>query len=47
MGLTAQNFRLCAQLLRRAEVYEARRDWGYEVFGREAEQFERHILQAA
>jgi hypothetical protein len=47
MGLTAQNFRLCAQLLRHTEVYEARRDWGYEVFGREAEQFERHILQAA
>ncbi len=47
MGLTAQNFRLCAQLLRRAEVYEARRDWGYDVFGREAELFERHILQAA
>jgi len=47
MGLAAQNFRLCAALLQRAEVYEARRDWGYEVFGREAELFERHILQAA
>jgi hypothetical protein len=47
MGLAAQHFRLCARLLRRAEVYEARRDWGYDVFGREAEVFERHIVQAA
>jgi hypothetical protein len=47
MGLAAQHFRLCAKLLRRAEVYEARRDWGYDVYGREAELFERHIRQAA
>jgi hypothetical protein len=47
MGLSAQHFRLCAELLRRAEVYEARRDWGYEVFEREAELFQRHIRQAA
>lgn len=47
MGLAAQHFRLCAELMRRAEVYEARRDWGYEVFAREAEQFERHIRAAA
>ena len=47
MRLTAQHFRLCAALLRRAEVYEARRDWGYDVFAREAEVFERHIGEAA
>lgn len=46
MGLAAQHFRLCAELMRRAEVYEARRDWGYEVFAREAELFERHIQAA-
>jgi hypothetical protein len=47
MGLAAQHFRLCAELMRRAEVYEARRDWGYEVFAREAELFERHIRAVA
>jgi hypothetical protein len=47
MGLAAQHFRLCAALMRRAEVYEARRDWGYEVFAREAALFERHIREAA
>jgi hypothetical protein len=47
MGLAAQHFRRCAELMRRAEVYEARRDWGYEVFGRQAQLFERHIHEAA
>lgn len=47
MGLVTQHFRLCADLMRRAEVYEARRDWGYDVFAREAELFERHIREAA
>jgi hypothetical protein len=47
MGLAARHFRLCAELMRRAKVYEARRDWGYEVFAREAELFERHIREAA
>ncbi|HEY6816882.1 MAG TPA: hypothetical protein VI168_15205 [Croceibacterium sp.] len=43
MGLAADHFRLCAALLARIEVYEARRDWGYEVFAREAELLESHI----
>jgi hypothetical protein len=43
MGLAAQNFRQTAALLGRIEVYEARRDWGYDVFSREAELLERHI----
>ena len=47
MGLAAQHFRLCAALMQRAEVYDARRDWGYDVFAREAELFERHIREAA
>ena len=47
MGLAAQNFRQCAALLARTDVYEARRDWGYEVFGREAGLLEKHILEAA
>ena len=34
---------LCAALLARVEIYEARREWGYEVFAREAEALERHI----
>lgn len=45
MGLAAQNFRQCAALLAQVEIYEARRDWGYEVFGSQAELLERHILQ--
>jgi hypothetical protein len=47
MGLAAQHFRLCAKLMQEVEVYEARRDWGYEVFDREAEVFGRHIREAA
>lgn len=47
MGLASRHFLLCARLLERTEVYEARRNWGYEVFAREAEQFERHIREAA
>ena len=45
MGLTAENFRLCAALLAGIEVYEARRDWGYDVFEREAEALEGHLAQ--
>jgi len=45
MGLAAQNFRLCAALLSEVEVYEARRNWGYDVFAREAELLENHVLQ--
>jgi hypothetical protein len=47
LGLAAQHFRLCAELTRRAEIHEARRDWGYEVFGREAAAFERHMREGA
>ena len=47
MGLASQNFRQCAALLSRIGVYEARRDWGYEVFEREADLLEQHILEAA
>jgi hypothetical protein len=47
MGLAAQHFRLCAALMRHVEVYEARREWGYDVFAREARLFERHIREAA
>ncbi len=43
MGLTAQHFRLCAELMRHAKIYEAHRDWGFDVFDREAEAIERHI----
>ena len=46
MGLAAQNFRQCAALLARAEVYAATRAWGYDVFEREAGLLERHILAA-
>ena len=46
MGLATQHFRLCARLMQCAEVYEARRDWGYDVFGREAELLERHMHSA-
>lgn len=44
MGLAAQNFRQCAQLLSHIELYQARRAWGYEVFEREAGLLEGHIL---
>ncbi|HYD24687.1 MAG TPA: hypothetical protein VEB68_07800 [Croceibacterium sp.] len=44
MGLAAQNFRQCALLLAGAEVWQARRAWGYAVFEREAALLERHIL---
>lgn len=47
MGLIAQHFQLCAQLLQRAEVYEARRAWGYDVFEREAELFQQHMCEPA
>ena len=47
LGLTTQNFRLCAALVARIEVYEARRDWGYEVFGHQAGLLERHLLLAS
>jgi hypothetical protein len=46
MGLAAQNFSQCAKLVARAEVFEARRAWGYDVFAREAALLEQHILAA-
>ena len=43
MGLTARYFEHCAALLAGAEVYEARRAWGYAVFDEAAGRLERHI----
>lgn len=45
MGLAPHNFRLCAALLSTVEVYEARRDWGYDVFDRAAGLLENHVLE--
>jgi hypothetical protein len=47
MGLTGQNFAQCAALLGQIEVYEARREWGYDVFGQQAALLERHVLKSA
>ena len=44
MGHRARHFRQCGALLAHAEVYEARRAWGYDVFEHEAGLLERHIL---
>jgi hypothetical protein len=47
LGLTAQNFRHCAALVARAEVYEAQRAWGFDVFEKEAKRLEGHVLGPA
>ena len=47
MGLAVRNFRQCAALVARAEVYEARRAWGFDVFEKEAGLLERHLLERA
>lgn len=47
LGLAAQNFRHCAALLEHAEVFEARRAWGYDVFDREAARLAEHIRAPA
>lgn len=43
LGLAERHFRQCAALLAHAEVYAARRAWGYDVFAREAARLERHV----
>jgi hypothetical protein len=47
MGLGARHFSHCAALLRHAQVYAATRQWGYDVFEREAEGLERHLRDMA
>jgi hypothetical protein len=44
MGLGARHFGQCAAMLRSIAVYRAPRVWGFEVFEREAERLERHII---
>lgn len=44
MGLAAWHFGQCAAMLGSIEVYSAPRVWGFEVFEREAERLERHIV---
>jgi hypothetical protein len=44
LGLTAQNFRHCAALVARAQVFAAHRAWGFDVFEKEAQLLERHVL---
>jgi len=45
MNLRKRHFELADALLKNAKVYRAPRDWGYEVFAREAERLERHLRQ--
>ncbi len=45
MGLALQNFRQCAALTARAEVFVATRTWGYHVFDREAGLLAQHISE--
>jgi hypothetical protein len=47
LGLMPQNFRHCAQLVAHAEIYEARRAWGFDVFEQQAALLERHVLEPA
>lgn len=44
LGLTAKHFALCAALTRHAEVFEAKRIWGYDQFDTEAAWLESHVL---
>lgn len=45
MGLLQRHFAHCSGLLRHVEVYSAPREWGYDVFTREAGKLERHLLE--
>jgi hypothetical protein len=46
LGATATHFRQCAMLLQHVEVFAATRQWGFEVFAREAATLERHAAEA-
>lgn len=45
LGLTARHFQQCLQLLSRTQVYAVSRQWGYDLFDREAKYLERHMIE--
>jgi hypothetical protein len=47
MGLGARHFTQCTALLRNARIYVATRQWGYDVFDREAANLDRHMQDLA